>query len=354
MKQSFTQLLHWLKSLRPKTIFLLTFIAVVLIATTISLSNTFLSASKQLKDKIQGEEIGNNKLRYKHGEYIYNPETGKILIDSIDWLHVAYGDTIGILAKNKRRAYINLNSAELITPLEYEKAWAFSCNRGVMVKNDTIFIFRRDGSLINPDGFKYKGQYELIFHHDKLVVNVDNDTLQRLMDNGGLGVCGNFQIRQIRVGQFINGPFAHQFCLGLGHHTAVRIAKELVQNKFRLVLTVVIAFCAVFLPLFLVFIDEESVSQKTFMIFVYEGSILRYAMIVLGFFASWITIEWFSSGDRTKKWGYYVASTPHGIAGFVFSKYIFMAFHSALYFAFCILFSYILRFVGDCVGEFDI
>lgn len=175
MKQSFTKLLHWLRSLRTKTIFLFTFIAVVLIATTISLSNTFSSASKQLKDKIQGEEIGNNKLRYKHGEYIYNPETGKILIDSIDWLHVAYGDTIGILAKNKRRAYINLNSAELITPLEYEKAWTFSCNRGVMVKNDTIFIFRRDGSLINPDGFKYKGQYELIFHHDKLVVNVDND-----------------------------------------------------------------------------------------------------------------------------------------------------------------------------------
>lgn len=130
--------------------------------------------------------------------------------------------------------------------------------------------------------------------------------------------------------------------------------KELVQNKFRLVLTVVIAFCVVFLPLFMIFIDEESVSEKTFMIFVYEGSILRYAMIVLGFFASWITIEWFSAGDRTKKWGYYVASTPHGIEGFVFSKYIFMAFHSALYFAFCILFSYILRFVGDCVGEFDI
>lgn len=130
--------------------------------------------------------------------------------------------------------------------------------------------------------------------------------------------------------------------------------KELVQNKFRLVLTVVIAFCTVFLPLLLIFFDEESVSQKTFMIFVYEGAIVRYALIALGFIASWILIEWLSAGDRTKKWGYFTASTPQGVAGVVFSKYIFMAFHSVVYFAFCILFSYILRFIGDCVGEYDI
>ena len=44
-----------------------------------------------------------------------------------------------------------------------------------MVKSDTIYIFRRDGSLVNPSGFKYKGQYDLLYHRDKLIVNVDND-----------------------------------------------------------------------------------------------------------------------------------------------------------------------------------
>ena len=163
------------KSLSTKSILFIIASIVVLIATISSLCASFSSTSKHVKDKLYGEEIGNNRLRYKHGDHIYNPETGQILMDSIEWLHVKYGDTIAILAKNNRRAYINLNTAELITPLIYDKAWTFSCHRGVMVKSDTIFIFRRDGSIVNPDGFKYKNQYELLYHADKLVVNVDHD-----------------------------------------------------------------------------------------------------------------------------------------------------------------------------------
>ena len=163
------------KSLSTKSILFIIASIVVLIATISSLCASFSSTSKHVKDKLYGEEIGNNRLRYKHGDHIYNPETGQILMDSIEWLHVKYGDTIAILAKNNRRAYINLNTAELITPLIYDKAWTFSCHRGIMVKSDTIFIFRRDGSIVNPDGFKYKNQYELLYHADKLVVNVDHD-----------------------------------------------------------------------------------------------------------------------------------------------------------------------------------
>ena len=170
-----TSFLQWLKSLSVKSILLLVSGLVILIATIVALSGTISSASKKVEKKLYGEEIGDNHLRYKHGDHIYNPETGQILVDSIEWLHVKYGDTIAILAKNNRRAYINLNTAELITPLIYDKAWTFSCHRGVMVKSDTIFIFRRDGSIVNPDGFKYKNQYELLYHADKLVVNVDHD-----------------------------------------------------------------------------------------------------------------------------------------------------------------------------------
>ena len=138
-------ILVWLKSLSTKSILLLACGLVILIATIVSLSGTISSASKRVEKKLYGEEIGDNRLRYKHGCHIYNPETGKILVDSIDWLHINYSDTIAILAKNNRRAYINLNTAVLLTPLIYEKAWEFSCDRGVMVKNDTVYIFRRDG-----------------------------------------------------------------------------------------------------------------------------------------------------------------------------------------------------------------
>ena len=172
MKPTFIQRL---KSLSTKTILLITSATVVVIATIVALSGTIASASKRMEKKLYGEEIGNNHLRYKHGDHIYNPETGEILVDSIDWLHINYSDTIAILAKNNRRAFINLNTAQLITPLIYEKAWEFACDRGIMVKSDTIYIFRRDGSIVNPLGFKYKGQYDLLYHRDKLIVNVDND-----------------------------------------------------------------------------------------------------------------------------------------------------------------------------------
>ena len=172
MKPTFIQRL---KSLSTRSILLISTSAVVLIATIVALSGTISSASRRMEKKLYGEEIGNNHLRYKHGDHISNPETGEILLDSIDWLHVNYSDTIAILAKNNRRAFINLNTAQLITPLIYEKAWEFACDRGIMVKSDTIYIFRRDGSIVNPQGFKYKGQYDLIYHRDKLIVNVDND-----------------------------------------------------------------------------------------------------------------------------------------------------------------------------------
>lgn len=171
----FSTIKQWLKSLRSKTILLLSSSLVVLIASIVAISSSFSSKSKRMGDMLYGEEIGNNGLRYKHGEHIYDPESGDVLVDSIDWLHVKRGDSIGILAKNNRRAYINLNTAQLITALAYEKAWAFSCDRGVMVKSDSIFIFRRDGSVVNPKGFKYRKQYEMLFHNNKMVVNVDDD-----------------------------------------------------------------------------------------------------------------------------------------------------------------------------------
>ena len=175
MKPTYQNFIQRLKSLSTRSILLIASSMVVVIAIIAALSGTISSASKRMEKKLYGEEIGNNRLRYKYGDHIYNPKTGKILVDSIDWLHINYSDTIAILAKNNRRAFINLNTAELITPLIYEKAWEFSCDRGIMVKSDTIYIFRRDGSIVNPAGFKYKGQYDLLYHRDKLIVNVDND-----------------------------------------------------------------------------------------------------------------------------------------------------------------------------------
>ena len=168
-------IVDWRKQATVKQWIFIIFGAIIVVAVILALCGTFSKTAHKLSQEFYGEEIGYNGLRYKYGEHIYDPETNDVLVDSIQWLFVAEGDSIGILAKNNHRAYINLNTAQLITPLAYDKAWIFSCDRGVMVRQDTVFIFRRDGSIVNQEGFKYARQYEMVFYHNKLIINNDND-----------------------------------------------------------------------------------------------------------------------------------------------------------------------------------
>lgn len=188
MKKFFTRLwasisAFWkARSLATKIILIC--VPVILIAISLSFSRSVRTAPKAIEKRLYGEEIGRNGLRYKHGAHIYNPETNEILLDSIEWLHVSAGDTIAILAKNHRRAFINLNNAQLITPLDYERAWEFSCDRGIMSRHDSLFIFRRDGSQVNQTGLKTRNQYEYLFNNNHLVLNVDYDQVG-LLDTAG-------------------------------------------------------------------------------------------------------------------------------------------------------------------------
>ena len=188
---------------------LLVCLPVILIAVGVSLCRSFRAAPKAIERRLYGEEIGRNGLRYKHGAHIYNPETGKILVDSIEWLHIAPGDTIAILAKNHRRAFINLNTAELLTPLDFDKAWQFACDRGIMSRHDSLFIFRRDGSQVNTTGLTARHQYEYLFYQNSLVLRVDYDHVG-LLDTAGCWVlepvyskietCYNRRLYNTRLG----------------------------------------------------------------------------------------------------------------------------------------------------------
>ena len=175
---------------------------VVVLAIICSLVRSMPTAPQTLRKQLYGEEIGRNGLRYKIGTHIYNPETGEILVDSISWLHISPGDTIAILAKNHRRAYINLNTAKLITPLAYDKAWEFACNRGIMSRNDSLFIFRRDGSQVNTSGLTAGRQYEYLFYENRLALNVDYDHV------GLLDTAGNWVLEPVY--QKIETSYGHR------------------------------------------------------------------------------------------------------------------------------------------------
>mgnify|MGYP005752712699 FL=1 len=154
---------------------------VVILALFSAVFGTIRSCRKPIARQLYGEEIGSKGLRYKPGAHIYDPATGKVLLDSISWLYIAGDDSIAVVARDKKRAYVNLNTARLLTPFDYDKAWIFSSDRGVMVKNDSIYIFRRDGSLLNQRGLPYHNQYELLFYKGSLIVEMDNN-LYGMMD----------------------------------------------------------------------------------------------------------------------------------------------------------------------------
>lgn len=157
--------------MKSKSLFItLAVISAAVVLTAIGVA-VFKSFARPVKSKYLGESIGTAGLRYVYGDYIYNPKTGKKLITDIDWLYCTSGDSIAILAKDGKRAYLNLNTAEQLTPLDYDKAWIFACNRGVMVRRDSVFIFRRDGSIVNKEGFPYHREYEMLFFHDRLILH---------------------------------------------------------------------------------------------------------------------------------------------------------------------------------------
>ena len=148
---------------------------IVIIALLFVLIGTIRSCCKPIARQLYGEEIGSKGLRYKLGAHIYDPATGKVLLDSISWLYITGGDSIAVVARDKKRAYVNLNTARLLTSFDFDKAWIFSSDRGIMVKDDSIYIFRRDGSLLNQQGLPYHDQYELLFFRGSLIVEMDNN-----------------------------------------------------------------------------------------------------------------------------------------------------------------------------------
>lgn len=199
-----TMVQNKLHNIRPLRALVMLCTAVVLIAAIYAIIGTVCTQTNKgaITRKLYGEEIGDRGLRYKYGDHIYDPKTGKILLDSISWLHTGRGDSIGIVAKHNKRAYINLNTARLLTPLEYDKAWVFGSDRGVMVKKDTIYIFRRDGSTVNSHGLRYYGQYDLVYYKGKLTVISDNNLY------GVLDTAANWVLPQQYT--YIDNDYQHQ------------------------------------------------------------------------------------------------------------------------------------------------
>lgn len=126
--------------------------------------------------------------------------------------------------------------------------------------------------------------------------------------------------------------------------------KEFKQNRLFLALTALLAVCVVFLPIILFMAEEKTMTREAFIVFAQTGIVFRVFCSMFGLMSAAAIQSLTLKGDDKKIWGYFVASNPKGIRGFIFTKYGFMLALSVIYFALCagcdLVFVLMTRLIG--------
>lgn len=126
--------------------------------------------------------------------------------------------------------------------------------------------------------------------------------------------------------------------------------KELKQNRRGLILTAAAAFCAAFLPIMIVMLMERSMARDAFLVFARDGAFFRFVCIAIGFGVSLTMQGNVLKGDDMKIWGYFVASTPKGIKGFIGTKYAFAAAMCVIFLALSVCGDLIFTLIANVIG----
>lgn len=118
------------------------------------------------------------------------------------------------------------------------------------------------------------------------------------------------------------------------------IYKEYKQNKLLLVSVVLIPFVVYMIPFFLLFGMAEKGSNE-------NNQVLFTLTIIIGYIALAVIQSLTFRGDDTKKWGYFIASNPEGIKGYLYTKYM-MVLGMGLFFSF---FMAVAEMVSEVIYE---
>lgn len=130
--------------------------------------------------------------------------------------------------------------------------------------------------------------------------------------------------------------------------------KELKQNHLYILLTVIIAPAMIFLPLIIVMINERTMAKEAFFAFANNGMTMRILCAFVGVIGAYIIQTFTLKGDDNKMWGYFVASNPKGIKGFVITKYLLIAAMCVIFLALSVGFDIAFIFITNYIGGIDI
>ena len=130
--------------------------------------------------------------------------------------------------------------------------------------------------------------------------------------------------------------------------------KELKQNRLYLSLISLLAICVAFLPIIIVMTEEKTMAKEAFLAFNHEGTEIRI-LCALAAVALMPIIQTFTlKGDDKKLWGYFVASNPKGIKGFIFTKYGFILAMNVFYFVLCSLSDLVFTFIANFIAGINV
>ncbi len=130
--------------------------------------------------------------------------------------------------------------------------------------------------------------------------------------------------------------------------------KELKQNRLYILLTAILVPVMIFLPLALIMAEEKTMAKEAFLSFANSGMALRILFALAGFVATYIIQTLTLKGDDKKMWGYFVASNPKGINGFVVTKYVFLAVLCLFFFVLGIGFDLAFTFITNYIGGISV
>lgn len=100
--------------------------------------------------------------------------------------------------------------------------------------------------------------------------------------------------------------------------------KEFKQNRVGLLVTMLVPFLVVLLPIVLTLGDVAESLTAAFVSFENNAAILKLLFILVTYLLVGDMQGKTLLGDDTKKWGIFVASSPSGVQGYLYTKYVFI------------------------------
>lgn len=161
-------------------------IAICLIAITSMLGYAFYDEYYVLKQEraawYEKSNLGDHYYFYDKGRnkgksYICEVNSGKKILESLDWIaRPEDGDSLIVFARDGKRGYFNRYTGEVAIPAVYDAAWCFNDGVAGVCEGDSVFFINHRGKPINSRKFAreknrnytYYGQYFIYTDNGKL------------------------------------------------------------------------------------------------------------------------------------------------------------------------------------------